>query len=151
MSPILSSTGETVSQDPLLDAFVKQPFDHSNLGNTPLTLFLAVRIFDERDAYKEKYEAEILVVITKLCALAKTDKTAQKLLTTANKLTTNGQGGDPSNTPLMLLVKKVGHVEAVKLLLPFYTTKDEFMNNTKRKVVFIILLQLQVRERCWKY
>lgn len=114
------------AEEEMVEAFKKNPFKEDDyFANTPLTEYLATRIFVSDDQYDALRQKEILDVITKLCKLAETDKSARALLTTANN-----KNDMVLNTPLMLLVK-AGHLEAVKLLAPFYT-KDELMQTTPR-------------------
>lgn len=135
MTPSLSSPKEIVEPVQMLEQFETNPFSNDQIGNTPLTSFLAARVFNSLNNYKELYQQEIKAVLTQLCELAKTSKTAQKLLSTPNdpNIEVNAnliKSGMPVNTPLMLLVK-AGDIEAVKLVLPFYSA-EELMRTTPR-------------------
>jgi Ankyrin repeats (3 copies) len=99
-----------------------------NFGNTPLTKFIAERVYGINEAqYNDGPRDEIIIFIRDLCELAKSDIRAQYLLTKANQTTEFSLGltsaGYPINTPLMLLVK-TGDLEAVNMLLPFYESEN---------------------------
>lgn len=142
MTPSLASPKEIIEPDQMLEHFETNPFSNDQIGNTPLTSFLAARVFSSLNEYKELYQQEIKSVLTRLCELAKTSKTTQKLLTTPNEpnveINTNlTKSGMPVNTPLMLLVK-AGDIEAVKLVLPFYSAEELLRTTPRGNSVFHI-------------
>ena len=110
--------------------------ENDTFGNTPLTEFLASKIFEGFTAYNEKkYSVEIKRVLTKLCELANSSESARQLLTMPNAPQANREYPIEElalNTPLMLLVK-AGDCEAVEQVLPFYSTAEELMITTPRK------------------
>ena len=137
LSKLSSNPQDKVDPEELIKKLLGNPIlDDNGLGNTPLTLYLAGRVFDQsKDEYEKVSPKEILPVLAQLVDLAKTYKPAQKLVTAANSPTGSlsvhsMQSGIPSNTPLMLMVK-AGDIEAVKLLLPFYNA-EELMSTTPR-------------------
>ncbi|WP_019217551.1 ankyrin repeat domain-containing protein [Legionella tunisiensis] len=123
-----SSSNEVEECELMVEQFQQEPYSQDEMANTPLTAFLAARVFNSMSKYLESYQQDVLDLLRKLCELAKTSKTAQELLTTANNQNMELspemiEMGMPSNTPLMLLIK-AGDSEAVKLLLPFYSAED---------------------------
>jgi hypothetical protein len=119
----------------MVQQFAQDPFTKDEMANTPLTFFLAMRVFNSSSDYMELHHQEVITLLAKLGDLAKTSKAARDLLITANNqnvalnpsLIKNGM---PSNTPLMLLVK-AGDSEAIRLILPFYSA-EELMRPTPR-------------------
>ncbi|KTD48358.1 ankyrin repeat domain-containing protein [Legionella quateirensis] len=131
----VSSSNDRQLSHQMVRAFELNPYSNDDLGNTPLTGFLAERVFIREQDYRRAGHREIMSVLIKLCQLAQTSESARNLLTTPN----NPRGvitvelsamGMPINSPLMLLVK-AGDVEAVKELLPFYSA-EELMKPTPR-------------------
>ncbi|STX41644.1 Uncharacterised protein [Legionella donaldsonii] len=123
-----SSSNKVEEFELMVEQFQQEPYSQDEMANTPLTVFLAARVFNSRSKYLESYHQEVLDLLVKLCELAKTSKTAQALLITANNQNMALspemiQMGMPSNTPMMLLIK-AGDSEAVKLLIPFYSAED---------------------------
>ncbi|STX38930.1 ankyrin repeat domain-containing protein [Legionella feeleii] len=123
-----SSSNEVEEFELMVEQFQQKPYSQDEMANTPLTAFLAARVFSSTRKYLESHHQEVLNLLVKLCELAKTSKPAQELLTTANNQNMELspeviEMGMPSNTPLMLLIK-AGDSEAVKLLLPFYSAED---------------------------
>ncbi|MBL7481227.1 hypothetical protein [Legionella bononiensis] len=121
--------------DHMVQAFESNPYSNDEMGNTPLTGFLAERVFTKAQEYHRVGHKEIMSVLSKLCQLAQTSQSAQYLLTTPNhprgEITSEiAARGMPVNSPLMLLVK-AGDIEAVKMVLPYYSA-EELMQPTPR-------------------
>ena len=119
----------------MVQAFETNPYSNDEMGNTPLTDFLAEQVFTNEQEYLRAGHGEIMSVLSKLCQLAQTSESAKYLLTTPN----NPRGeitpelaamGMPVNSPLMLLVK-AGDIDAVKMVLPYYSA-EELMQPTPR-------------------
>lgn len=137
-----SSKIELIESTLMLKEFETNPNSNDPIGNTPLTDFLGQRVFNTLSDYTSLHQQEIKAVLTQLCALAKTSKSALSLLTSPNNpnLEINAdliQNGLPLNTPLMLMVK-AGDLEAVKLLLPFYSAADLMITTPRGNSVFHI-------------
>ncbi|RUR16587.1 ankyrin repeat domain-containing protein [Legionella sp. km535] len=138
----LSSTTERDVLHYMVRSFKSNSYSKDDLGNTPLTAFLAQHVFTKQKEYLEVGHKEVMSVLSKLAELAQRSDSAKRLLLTPNQpyreITAEAATlGVPVNTPLMLLVK-AGDIEGVNLLLPFYSAADLMKSTPRGNSVFHI-------------